>query len=576
MKLVSFSVQKYRSIRSAQKLPVGDLTVLVGPNNEGKSNILRAMVVGMEALTRHGRVVVISRRRTGRYYAAGRRDRFEKDYDWKRDFPVEYQERQPNGNTILDFEFQLSDDELSDFRSEFGSNLNRSLPIRAYFGRDSEPEFKVVKQKVGPKLSDSSARIARFVGRRLRVGYVPSIRTAQAAQRVVDQMVQERLAALEEVDAYKSAVAQIQELQRPVLEKLSTVLRGTLSGFLPEVQTVEVSISSEETYSALRQDSKIVVDDGTATELKHKGDGVQSLAALSLLHNEAKSGPRGSELVLCIEEPEAHLHPLAIHQVRSVLQDIANRQQVVITTHSPVLTNRLDVGSNLIVKSNRVKPASTIAEVRDALGVQTSDNLQSANYALVVEGESDRIALGSLLSHASPLLSTALKNGVIAIETLGGGTNLSYRLDLLTSAMCRYHVFVDKDSTGVTAIHKARDRGLLAEDEYTYASCQGMTESEIEDMYDPQIYRDAVLKSFNVQLKGSPFRSRNGKWSSRATAAFEHDGKMLDDFTKMKLKMMIAEIVTNNPHGALHDARRSAFDALVRTLETAVEGLPNV
>ncbi len=33
MRLERFSIQKYRSIIKAEKLPLGDLTVLVGPNN---------------------------------------------------------------------------------------------------------------------------------------------------------------------------------------------------------------------------------------------------------------------------------------------------------------------------------------------------------------------------------------------------------------------------------------------------------------------------------------------------------------------------------------------------------------
>jgi putative ATP-dependent endonuclease of the OLD family len=56
----------------------------------------------------------------------------------------------------------------------------------------------------------------------------------------------------------------------------------------------------------------MVVDDGTATDLQLKGDGVQSLAAISLIRHvsEERSGER--ELVLAIEEPEAHLRPRAV------------------------------------------------------------------------------------------------------------------------------------------------------------------------------------------------------------------------------------------------------------------------
>ncbi len=51
MRLEQFSVQNFRSIEKAEKLPLGDFTVLLGPNNEGKSNILQAMVMGMQELS---------------------------------------------------------------------------------------------------------------------------------------------------------------------------------------------------------------------------------------------------------------------------------------------------------------------------------------------------------------------------------------------------------------------------------------------------------------------------------------------------------------------------------------------
>lgn len=52
VKLKSFTVQKYRSIIAAKRIPTGKTTILVGPNNEGKSNILRALVTAMNILTR--------------------------------------------------------------------------------------------------------------------------------------------------------------------------------------------------------------------------------------------------------------------------------------------------------------------------------------------------------------------------------------------------------------------------------------------------------------------------------------------------------------------------------------------
>ena len=50
MKLVSVTVENFRSITAARKIQISGLTTLVGPNNEGKSNILRAIVIAVRYL----------------------------------------------------------------------------------------------------------------------------------------------------------------------------------------------------------------------------------------------------------------------------------------------------------------------------------------------------------------------------------------------------------------------------------------------------------------------------------------------------------------------------------------------
>lgn len=54
MRLSSFSVVNYRSITNARKIQTNNMTVLVGKNNEGKSNILRALTLAMDIMSGTG------------------------------------------------------------------------------------------------------------------------------------------------------------------------------------------------------------------------------------------------------------------------------------------------------------------------------------------------------------------------------------------------------------------------------------------------------------------------------------------------------------------------------------------
>ncbi|WP_435639669.1 AAA family ATPase [Carnimonas bestiolae] len=63
-----------------------------------------------------------------------------------------------------------------------------------------------------------------------------------------------------------------------------------------------------------------MIDDGFPTSIESKGDGIKSLAALGLLKNKAISA---SASIVAIEEPESHLHPGAIHQIKEIIDALA-------------------------------------------------------------------------------------------------------------------------------------------------------------------------------------------------------------------------------------------------------------
>jgi hypothetical protein len=564
VRLVSFSLQRYRSIIKAENLRFGDLTILIGPNNEGKSNILHGLVAGMRVLERAARTPV----ERGRLRATAAS--FADDYEWDRDFPLQLREKMPDGATLFDFEFEFTPAELADFKKEVGSQLTKSLPIRLFL-RPRGAEFRVIKKGAGsPKLTEKRDQITRFLGSRLQLQYVQSVRTAQRALRVVDEMVDRELQSLETTPDYQRVVADLAELQRPVLENLSVTIREMLATFLPDVRGVDVTISVEDRYGALRRSSRMVVDDGTPTELSLKGDGVQSLAAISLIRHVSAQVAKDRELILAIEEPEAHLHPEAIHKLRAVLSEIAAKQQVVLTTHSPLLVNRGDVRANILVQNSKALPAKSIKEIRTVLGVRTSDNLESARVVLVVEGDSDRTTVEALLKDRSTSLRRAIEEGELVIETMGGTSNLGYKLSHLRETLCLPYVFMDSDAAGVDATNRAIAAGLLDPPDYTIATCPGLNEAELEDLLDLASYREVIQSRWSVNINTPTFRNGKAKWTSRIAATFKAQGKVWNVQTEKRVKGDIAKAVASSPGTALHPNRTASFDALVRALEERI------
>lgn len=554
MRLILFSVTNFRSITEAHRVPIGDSTVLIGKNNEGKSNLLRALSIAMKALTSHA-----GEDAQARYQA-----RSEQLYSWRRDFPISLQTRTSSTESIFRLEFSLDDTEVAEFKQEIKSNLNGSLPIEIRFGKVGTAKIHVPKRGPGgTALSSKSSKIAKYIASRIQFNYIPAIRTEEEALSVVQEMLSAELSQLEVNAEYIAALQKISDLQQPILDGVSESIKNSLKQFLPNIKNVSVLIPSTARRIALRNQCRVEIDDGSRTLLEYKGDGVKSLAALGLLKDKRRA--IGAS-VIAIEEPESHLHPGAMHRLRDVIETLAKDNQVVITTHCPLFVDRASVSRNILIDGNSAKTARNISTIRNLLGVRASDNLVNASHVLVVEGDEDVIALTAILPTLSPIVGKALKQHHLVIEPIGGAGNLSYKLSLLANALCVAHVLLDNDEAGRKAYEKAEAEGVLKVSDTTFVNCRGVPSSELEDCFDRAAYEADVFQSFGVYLNDTTFRG-NKKWSDRAKDCFEKQGKLWTSKLEAQLKAVVATAIAKKPEIALNEHKRNSIDALVKSLE---------
>lgn len=548
MQLVDFSVTNFRSITRAHKISLHNLTVLVGRNNEGKSNLLNGLNVAMQTMILHAK-------QSRSHYQL---------YNWERDFPVQFQERKSGLESIFRLNFRLNHEENNEFTRITGIRSNEDIPIEIKYGRDNIPKIRVPK-KGSSSFTNKSKQVTAFICEGISFNYIQAVRTENMAMNVIQQLLFEELAKLEDNTDYQTAMQTIKQLQKGVYDDISNRILAPLQEFLPQLTSVEiVEKSNRYPMRRLYGDLDIMLDDGTPTSISYKGDGIKSLVSLAILKNMR---PTGRASIIAIEEPESHLHPDAIHSLIEVINGVSENHQVVITTHNPLFVQRNAVSENVIVNEGTAKPAKSIKEIRDILGVLPEDNLINASHVLVVEGEDDKIALTKILKSLSTTLKDALNKNSFVIQPLSGASNLNYELNRLRSYVCKYFVFLDNDDAGISAGNKAIEKGLLTLADVKYTICNGSPKAEFEDCLKRDFYVERIKQKFSVDLSLGTFKG-NKKWSDNVKDIFLSQGQQWTDAIEKKVKMIVAEAIPEeNAEIVLNEYKRSSIDALVNALE---------
>jgi len=193
--------------------------------------------------------------------------------------------------------------------------------------------------------------------------------------------------------------------------------------------SIELQIPPPEIKTVLSS-ANIVADDGVRGSVDQKGDGFKRAITFSILRSyvqlsqdstwrreaEAKK-PTREKFLFLFEEPELYLHPRAQNILYDALSLIAQKHQVVVTTHSPLFFSADSTKTFIkIIKhqlTGQSKPTGSCRPI-NLTDVSEKDKFQlisfeSSNFAffskkiILVEGDSELIAL----PHIARILNTS-------------------------------------------------------------------------------------------------------------------------------------------------------------------------
>ena len=548
MKLKEFSVENYRSITSASKIKLQDFTVLVGKNNEGKSNLINALNIAMKSLKNY--------QRTYRYA-------FDEIYDWKKDFPLQLQHQPNESLSTFSLLFGFENDEVDEFRRETIVRGVSEINVQINIGKKNYPVILFPTRGWAPYSKKWESAI-EFICRKIKFNYIQTVRTEDMVRQSLSSLIDSRLEELKKDPVYKNAEQTILHLKQKSLDDLASGLIDPLKKFLPEVRDLKIKLVKEKNYLwGEHNPFDVIIDDGMPTSISTKGDGVKSVVSLAFL-KEIRGKSSGTSII-AIEEPESHLHSGAIHGLVDVLNKLSLNNQIIITTHNPLFVRRDSLSSNIIVDSGKAKTAKSIEEIRNILGVWVSDNLTNAKYVFFVEGEDDRISLMKILPAMSKKIEKVLKNGSLVIKPLHGAGNLSHDVTDVKNSLCQCCALLDNDEAGKKAADKAVAGNVISQFDIKFTKCAGSPETEFEDCIQPKVYAEAVLNEFNVDISScKSFRGRD-KWSVRMGRAFSEFGSAWNDKVKENVKMCVAN--------SLPSKISDISDVLIPQKSTFLEGV---
>jgi putative ATP-dependent endonuclease of OLD family len=218
-------------------------------------------------------------------------------------------------------------------------------------------------------------------------------------------------------------------------------------------------------------------EDSVTRTFEELGTGQEQLLALVFAHAYAKAFFGG--IVLVIEEPEAHLHPLAQKWLSRKITEMSNDGlQVVLTSHSPLFLDLINLeGIALTRKENdatRVIQATTqelvdycvqnganptktnVANILSFYSSSSTDEILSGFFAktiVMVEGQSEALSLPVYFNKVG---LDVLKEGIAVISVMGKG-NIPKWYRLFSYFQIPIFVIFDNDIASDSNTRKRRD-----------------------------------------------------------------------------------------------------------------------
>lgn len=448
MRVTQLALQDFRSFTQMEPIVLGRINVLIGPNNAGKSSILKALHLIQEVPSRGPDVRI--------------------------------------GSTKSVISMDLEEIEgMAPWHPwhDIGSgNLTISVETEGQISLQLErPQGISSQRSTFPSLEPN-----HFV-----VPYLSKRKTATYGEDVSEQ------AAMQVEGTLRTLAAKLARLGNPGYP-FHHQYRETCEAILGFLVTAIPSQNG--------QRPGVYLPDGRTLPLDQMGEGVPNI--VGLLADLAQS--RGK--LFLIEEPENDLHPEALKALLELIIESSHHNQMVVSTHSNIVARYLGAAADSRLYYVKARPGTMppVAEVTGVdptpsarlsvlreLGYSFSDFDLWDGWLILEESSAERIIRDYLIPWFAPKLTR--------VRTLatGGNANIEptfddfHRLVRFTHLEDAYRdsawVLVDGDGTGQSIVERLRERYPS----WTSDRFQCLGEEQFERYY-PSVFDEKVNEALNL------------------------------------------------------------------------------
>lgn len=425
MQLRKLRIRHFRTVGPTEvELPLEHSLTLVGPNNSGKTNILRAIEM---FFTGHANELGYSRATDLTFGAISAKTSllatFEGEFD-RHPATNGFAYTGPDGGFFEDF------DKLCSLYAREPSEHTFTLSL--VFSPSDVPTYQFFPNLKKPADNASQAAISRAQRQlvtdllaKFSCHYIPSAKSMEQLYNEVLNPFLTRVAA-------RAVDPQIKALEDSLAQVASDIDRELQAVGLDQLKA-SFALPGRGTESMLSR-FEFELSDPHKTLVVRKGQGIQSTAFLAALRWVTAEEKRdGRQTVWLLEEPESYLHPELMGTVRGLLARLADDSRTVLSTHAlsfvPDEVERV-VGVDLDQAGHtEVRRFSTAVEAGDrlrrALGVRFSDYYSLSELNVAVEGPSDREFIAWYLKLVGPEELELANLRAAQIRDFGGVRHLS-------------------------------------------------------------------------------------------------------------------------------------------------------